>query len=198
MAHKIDLDAAERDRTAKIAKALEIDWKGHTYQLPVEQPMEVARHFRKLADYSDNMDADKAKPDGTMPDGKLLLTQAALDQCYDDGLSVLFCTCAELPFPDDDHPGKREHHATDCEWVRFLRTVPSSQTRFNLVTQLNQAYNTSPGKAPARTSSRKNTGQRSQPTGKRSTAKTSQTKSGAGAAKKTATASRRRSASSGS
>jgi hypothetical protein len=186
MVHKIDLDAADRARRAQTSTAIEIDYRGHTYRLPVEQPLETARHFAKIADYTDD---DKAAEEGREigDDGKPVLTLTALDGHYADGLSVLFCSCDQLPWPDDDRPGKPELHDTSCQWVTFLRAKPTRDTRTDLVRLLNEAYrggDGSTGEPQRRGSSSSNTGARSRRTGNGSTAKTSASKSGAGTKRK--------------
>jgi hypothetical protein len=185
MVHKIDLDGAERARHSVSDPAVEIDWHGHTYRLPIEQPMEVARHFRKLAEFSEDAEDDGT---GKGKDGKEILSLAGLDAVYDDGMSVLFCTCAELPFPDDDHPGLAKYHESGCEWLRFQRTKPSRETKQDLVGLLNSAYGNTPGEARAPRRSSRSTGAPSKRTGSGSTNATSGKNSGRGATAKKAPA----------
>lgn len=185
MVHKINLDAAEAARHEATDPHIEVQWRGTTYQLPIEQPTEVGRHFRKLGGYSAEEDeADR----GGLP----LLTVGVLEETYNDGLSVLFCTCVELPFPDDDHPGLPQYHDRTCQWLTFLRSRPSQEAKQALLEQLTAAYGVSQGEARAPRRSSRTTSARSPRTGAGSTkARTSAKKSGAGAATKKAAASRR-------
>lgn len=182
-ARKIDLDAAAHARQEAIGTAVEITWKGTQYRLPIEQPLEVGRHFYKLAGYSDADLSDL--PDGATVDAKGIpvLTMEALDLIQNDGLSVLFCDEDELPYPDDDHPGRIECHEPTCQWVRFMRSGITREARNDLIAALTVAYGSDQGEAVAPRGSRKSGGAPSRRTGAGTTGKTSATSTGGTARK---------------
>lgn len=185
-ARKIDLDAAAAARQEATGQHVEVTWKGHDYVLPIEQPMDVGRHFNKLSRYSDSDPSEL--PDGATVDaqGRPVLTVDVLDQIQNDGLSVLFCDEHDLPMPDDDHPGAAALHSADCQWRRFLASRPTREDRNELIAALSQAYGSTQGEARGPRKSSTTGGARSRQTG-RAKAGTSGT-SGAGAATKKAAA----------
>lgn len=134
----LDLDALEAQRREGRGDALEVQWRGTTYRLPVELPMEAVDQLATMADVPEV--AEDAAPEEA---AKAL---RAVSKGLDGGLAVLFCGCAELPEKRPDKPG---NHEPECPWVGFSRTRPSLETRMALVEGVWAAYGVTLGEALA-------------------------------------------------